>query len=159
MEEDIVKRAKLRAVHLLEYMDRTEKNMREKLQQGNYPPEVIDETISYLKYYGYIDDKRYAERYLSVRLEKKGHRRLFLELQQKGVSSSLIQEAWEELRQDEEADERASIRKLVEKKIGERTALPQKEDQRLVNYLARRGFSWEDISSVLQEKEIRRMNP
>lgn len=154
MDSDIARRAKLRAIHLLEYMDRTEKNMRGKLQQGNYPLEVIDETIEYLKYHGYIDDKRYASRYLALRLNGKGHRRLFMELQQKGVDMSLIQEAWEELCQDEDTDERAAIRELVDKKIGERTMLPRKEYQRLVNYLARRGFSWEDISAVLEEKGI-----
>ncbi len=154
MDSDILRRAKLRAVHLLEYMDRTEKDMRRKLQQGDYPPEVIDETIEYLKSYGYIDDKRYAGRYLSLRLEGKGRRRLFMELQQKGVDPSLAQEAWEELCQDEDADERAAIRKLIMKKVGEQTRLPQKEYRRLVNYLARRGFSWEDISAVLQEEEI-----
>ena len=58
MDSDILRRAKLRAIHLLEYRDRTEKDMRRKLQQGDYPPEVIDKTIEYLKSYGYIDDKR-----------------------------------------------------------------------------------------------------
>lgn len=154
MDSDIVKMAKLRAVHLLEYMDRTERDMRRKLQQGNYPPEVIDETIEYLKYYGYIDDKRYASRYLSLRLGGKGHRRLFMELRQKGVSMSLVQEAWDELCRDEDTDERVSIRKIIEKKVGEQTRLPRKEYQRLLNYLARRGFSWEDVSAVLQEKGI-----
>lgn len=158
MDADILKRAKLRAVHLLEYMDRTEKDMRRKLQQGDYPPEIIDKTIEYLKGYGYIDDKRYAKRYLSLRLKGKGHRRLFMELQQKGVEPSLSQEAWEELCQEEETDERAVIRKLTEKKIGERTRLPRKEYQRLLNYLARRGFTWGDISAVFQEKGIQ-MSP
>lgn len=154
MDSDILRRAKLRAVHLLEYRDRTEKEMRRKLQQGDYPPKVIDQTIKYLKDYGYIDDKRYAGRYLSLRLAGKGHRRLFMELQQKGVDPSLAQEAWEELCQEDDTDERAAIRRLIEKKVGERTRLPRKEHQRLLNYLVRRGFSWEDISAAFEEKGI-----
>lgn len=154
MDSDILRRAKLRAIHLLEYRDRTEKDMRRKLQQGDYPPEVIDKTIEYLKSYGYIDDKRYAGRYLSMRLGGKGRRRLFMELQQKGVDPSLAQEAWMEICQEEDINERAAIRRLIEKKVGERTRLPRKEYQRLLNYLARRGFSWEDISAELEENGI-----
>lgn len=154
MDSDILRRAKLRAIHLLEYRDRTEKDMRRKLQQGDYPLEVIDKTIEYLKSYGYIDDKRYAGRYLSMRLGGKGRRRLFMELQQKGVDPSLAQEAWMEICQEEDINERAAIRRLIEKKVGERTRLPCKEYQRLLNYLARRGFSWEDISAELEENGI-----
>lgn len=154
MDSDILRRAKLRAIHLLEYRDRTEKDMRRKLQQGDYPPEVIDKTIEYLKSYGYIDDKRYAGRYLSMRLGGKGRRRLFMELQQKGVDPSLAQEAWMEICQEEDINERAAIRSLIKKKVGERTRLPRKEYQRLLNYLARRGFSWEDISAELEENGI-----
>ena len=39
--EVILKRAKLRAMHLLEDMDRTEAALREKLCQGLYPPDVV----------------------------------------------------------------------------------------------------------------------
>lgn len=153
MDPNVVRKAKMRALHLLEYMDRTEKGLRKKLGQ-TYPPDVVDETIQYLRSYGYIDDKRYAGHYLSLHRDKKGRRRLFQELYQKGVPSSLVQEAWEELCMEEEPDEKGSIERLIEKKIGEQTQLSRKEYQRLTSYLARRGFSWEDVSSVYQEKGI-----
>ncbi len=156
MSFDIAGKARLRAVHLLEYRDRTEKEMRRKLQQGGYPAEVIEETMEYLRSYGYIDDKRYAARYLGSRLEQKGRRRLFQELQQKGITASVIQEAWEELCLDGEAheDEKEQIGRLAERKTGRRKNLSPKEYQRLTGFLARRGFSWEDISCVFQEKGI-----
>lgn len=156
MSFDIARKAKLRAIHLLEYRDRTEKDMRRKLRQDGYPAEVIEETMEYLRSYGYIDDKRYASRYFSSRLEQKGRRRLFQELQQKGVPASVIQEAWEELCLDGEAheDEKEQIGRLAEKKTGGRRELSPKEYQRLTGFLARRGFSWEDISFVFQEKGI-----
>lgn len=157
MSFNVARKAKLRALHLLEYKDRTEKEMRRKLQQGDYPAEVIEETIEYLRSYGYIDDKRYAGRYLNSRLEQKGRRRLFQELQQKGISASVIQEAWEELCLDGEAheNEKEQIGALAEKKTGGRTELSPKEYRRLTGFLARRGFSWEEISCVFQEKGIR----
>ena len=39
-EEVILKRAKLRALHLLNDMDRTESQLRTKLKQGLYPEEI-----------------------------------------------------------------------------------------------------------------------
>lgn len=158
MDPNVVQKAKLRALHLLEYMDRTERGLRKKLEK-DYPSDVIDETIEYLRSYGYIDDKRYAARYLSSHLSQKGHRRLFQELYQKGVPSDLVQEAWEEVCMeegaDEDLDEKVSIEKLIEKKVKDQTDLPRKEYQRLMNFLARRGFSWVDISAVFEEKGIK----
>ena len=124
MSFDVARKAKLRAVHLLEYRDRTEKDMRRKLQQGGYPAEIIEETMEYLRAYGYIDDKRYAGRYLSSRLEQKGRRRLFQELQQKGIPACVIEEAWEELCLDGEVceDEKEQIGRLTE---NERNCLPK----------------------------------
>ncbi len=153
MDLDVLEKAKMRALRLLEYMDRTEKGLRKKLEQ-TYPPDVVDETIRYVRSYGYIDDKRYANHYLRLHLEEKGHRRLFQELYQKGVPSALVQEAWEEFCMEEEPDEKSSIERLIEKKIGDQTRLTRKEYQRLTDHLARRGYPWEDISSVYQDRGI-----
>lgn len=154
LDKNITEKAKHRALHLLEYMDRTEKNMRIKLAQGGYSPEVVEETIDFLKSYGYIDDRKYAYRYFHTRSEGKGRRRLFQELLEKGVHADKVEEAWAQAALDEEIDERASIRKLVGKKVGERTELSQKEYRRLTGFLARRGFEWEDIFAVFEEKGI-----
>lgn len=153
MDPNVLRKAKMRALHLLEYMDRTEKGLRKKLEQ-TYPSDVVDETIRYVRSYGYIDDKRYASHYLSLHLEEKGHRRLFQELYQKGVPSDLVQEAWEELCMEEDPDEKSSIERLIEKKIGDRSRLTRREYRRLTDHLARRGYTWEDISSVYQDMGI-----
>lgn len=47
IKKDIVlKRAKLRAMHLLTDMARTESGLREKLKQGMYPEDIIEQTIA-----------------------------------------------------------------------------------------------------------------
>ena len=56
---DECKRAKHRALYLLERCDRTEQELRTKLSRS-YEPEIVEEAIRYVKQYGYIDDKRYA---------------------------------------------------------------------------------------------------
>lgn len=154
-EESVAEKARLRAMRLLEHMDRTEKNLRMKLCRDGYQPEVADQAIEYVKAYGYVDDKRYAYRYMRSRQGEKGRRRLFQELYQKGVSESVVQEAWEELCLDGEVEDKADrIARLIEKKVGGQTNLSAREYRRLANFLMCRGFAWEDISAVFEEKGI-----
>ena len=56
----IGKRAKKRAMHLLEKMDRTESDLREKLRMNGYPQELVDEAVDYVKRYHYIAGERGA---------------------------------------------------------------------------------------------------
>ncbi len=62
-----MKRAKLRAMHLLTAMARTESGLREKLRQGMYTEDVVDQAIAYVKSFGYIDDYKYAEQFVQSR--------------------------------------------------------------------------------------------
>ena len=62
MEE--LTRAKKRALYLLTDQDRTEKQLREKLEKTGYSGQVIEETIEYARSLGYTDALRYAVRYI-----------------------------------------------------------------------------------------------
>ena len=85
LQKVICKRAKLRAMHLLEDMDRSESALREKLRQGLYPPEAVEAAISYVKSFGYLDDARYAENFVQSRKASKSRREILYQLCQKGV--------------------------------------------------------------------------
>ena len=62
IRHDIIgKRAKKRAMHLLEKMDRTEQELRRKLLESEYPEDLTEEAIAYVKSFHYIDDARYAD--------------------------------------------------------------------------------------------------
>ena len=43
----LTKRAKLRAMHLLEKMDRTRAEMKKKLEQSGYPTKAVEEDLEY----------------------------------------------------------------------------------------------------------------
>ena len=83
LQKVICKRAKLRAMHLLEDMDRSESALREKLRQGLYPPEAVEAAISYVKSFGYLDDARYAENFVQSRKASKSRREILYQLCQK----------------------------------------------------------------------------
>ena len=58
IKKDVVlKRAKLRAMHLLTDMARTESQLRDKLKRNMYPEDVISQAIAYVKSFGYIKDE------------------------------------------------------------------------------------------------------
>ena len=92
-------------------MDRTEAQLREKLLQAEFSPELVEDAIAYVKSYGYIDDERYVRNYIEYRREQKSRRQLEQELQyRKGVPQELIQKVYEDL---EPADEKPLILSLI----------------------------------------------
>ena len=69
--EVILKRAKLRAMHLLNDMWRTEAQLREKLTRNEYPADIVEAAISYVKSFGYINYYEYARSFIESRKERK----------------------------------------------------------------------------------------
>ncbi len=142
IHEVVGKRAKKRIMHLLEQMDRTEYQLRDKLAQGGYPAECIDDAVAYVKEYHYLDDFRYACNYIRYGQEKQSRRQLTCKLAQKGVDRDVIERA---LDKEYAADESAQIRKLLEKKHYIPEPADSRQFQRTYQYLIRRGFKSSDI--------------
>ena len=146
----LTKRAKLRAMHLLESMDRTRAELERKLQAGEYPREAVEAALAYVESFGYLDDRRYARHYVECKKEGRGKARLKMELAQKGGDRSIIEEVLEEAELD---DCRDTIRELVRKRRRGSGSMDDRERQRIYGYLMRKGFSSSEILSVLKEKE------
>ena len=148
----LLKRAKLRALHLLSDMDRTENALREKLRLGLYPQEIIDAAVEYVRSFGYLNDARYAENFVRSRQGMKSRREIRAQLLQKGVPSEMIDDAFEAC--GEEGGEADAIRRLLEKKRFDPVCADEREIQRLYGYLARKGFSYETVRQVIQNYEV-----
>lgn len=131
-------------------MDRTEAQLREKLLKAEFEPELVEQAIDYVKSYGYLDDERYVRNYIDYRKDQKSRRQLEQELCfRKGVPPELIRKVYEEL---EPADEKAMIRKVLEKKHYDASEWDEKQRQRLIASLVRKGFRAGDILSVMREE-------
>lgn len=143
-------RAKKRAMFLLEKMDRTEKQLYDKLKQNGYPEECVAAAIDYVKQYHYIDDLRYAKRYVRCYQQKKSRQKLKMDLIQKGVAKDMIEQALEE---EFESDERAKIKELLEKRRYDYACADRREQQRTYQFLMRRGYRSSDILAVLKTGE------
>lgn len=156
LEELLPRRARLRAMNLLQHRDYTEKQLRDKLLDGGYPEETANQAVEYVRSYHYIDDTRYAQGYLAAFAGKKSLRRMERELQQKGIAREVLEQvvqAWQE--QDGGQDELRMACELLGRKHYDRDSCDRKEQQRLYNFLAYRGFSGEVIRKALcMDQEI-----
>ena len=146
----LAKRAKKRAMHLLEKMDRTEKQLRDKLTENGYPNDLVDEAVEYVKSYHYIDDRRYAENYIRYRQESKSRILLKNELLRKGISSQIIDEAMEA---EYHMDPRTLIDQWLKKKGYSSSEQDSEKERKIGQFLLRKGFSWEDIRSCMSRIE------
>lgn len=144
------KRATKRAMHLLEKQDRTEYQLREKLRQNEYPKEAVEQAITYVKSYHYIDDLRYACSYVRYQKEKKSNRRLQQDLQKKGVAKEFIEQA---LLEEGNEDETDAIQRLLEKK-GYTPEMPREQANKIYQFLLRRGYKSSDILYVMRSEYL-----
>ena len=149
MDETLSRQAKKRAMYLLEKMDRTEAQLREKLRQDQYEEEVIEEAIAYVKSFHYIDDFRYACNYIRYRSQSKSRRILALELSRKGVSGELVEQALDT--EYPEEDETVKIRRWVEKKHYDAETADVAQKRKMYQFLLRKGFRSEDILTQISK--------
>lgn len=146
MEETIYRRAKQKAMAVLKRMDRTEQELRFKLEQTGYPHTAVERAIEYVKSYHYIDDMRYAENYIRYKKSNKSIRMLEAELIRKGIDKESIRFV---LEQSEVNDEEA-LKKAIKKKVKNWEGMTYQEKSKVFSYLYGKGFKQEDIRKYLE---------
>lgn len=117
------------------------------LKRKDVPAPLQDIILNKLSNLGFIDDCAFAESWVQNRrlLKPISKRRLLMELRQKKVSDEIIQELFAE----DETDEQETLRELVQRK---RKQTKYQNDLKLMQYLVRQGFSYNDIKTVLSEE-------
>ena len=109
-------------------------------------PEITNRVFERLVEKGYIDDQKFTRYWVENRSLGKGasRRKLISELRTKGVDVGLIEHELDES-QRSDVDE---IRKVLLKK---RSRYP--DDRKLIEYLARQGFNYDDIKSAIDSDD------
>lgn len=115
-------------------------------ERPGIPETIAQRVYDRLEQKGYIDDQAFANYWVENRNQTKGasRRKLMSELRGKGVASGIIDQA---IAQSSRSDS-DELAKLIAKK---RARYP--DDQKLVAYLARQGFSYDDIASAMSGAE------
>ncbi len=143
--------ARKKAMDLLLYRDRSEQELRERLAKAGFAEAEREDALDYVRKFHYLDDERFAFHYIYGRISHTSKRKLFAELRQKGVAGEIVQKAWEKCIEEQEVDERSLLKETILKKVEKNTEIDEKKMRSLMGYLGRRGFSYEDIRSVLEE--------
>ncbi len=147
LPQEELKKAKLKALKLLEHMDRTEQQLREKLLAAGFGQEAVGQAMDYVKSFGYLDDERYVRNYIESRQTHKSRFQIVKELKFcKGVPSGLIEKVCAELGP---ADELGLIRKELLKKHFNPEDCEGKQRQKIIASLLRKGFKMEDIRAAM----------
>ncbi len=142
----VLKSAKIKALNILKRMDRTESELRQKLNNNGYSNNIVDKTIEYINNYHYIDDYRYAKNYFEYKRNNKSTRAICMELTNKGVSKEIISSILE----TDSISDIDAIRKIINKKTKNVEYLTQNEKQKLYTSLIRKGFNSSLISKELK---------
>lgn len=133
-----------RVLNLYSYRMRTEWEVRDYLRRKNATDKQVSEIITKCQKLGYVNDQRFAETWVANRRLGKptSQRKLRSELAAKRVDSSIIDSVLAEDRS--QTDEREVLTALIAKKQ-HRYA----DKTKFMQYLARQGFSYDDIKSAL----------
>lgn len=141
--------AKDRAVRIVSATSISEKELRRRLIQRGERPEDAGEAVQWLRNLGAVDDEAMAGRIVSRCVDKGyGASRIRQELYQKGIPKEYWGEALEQLPDMSEAVDRFLERRFRGQEPD------QKEIQRAIGALQRRGHSWEDIHAALRRYQV-----
>ena len=123
---------------------RSEGELHDYFRRKQYAPELSEQIMWRLRQLDFVNDAEFARRWVENRrlLKATSTKKLRLELKQKRISDDIIRSVLEA----DETDERQILRELVEKK---RKQSRYQDPQKLMMYLARQGFSYNDIKSVI----------
>ncbi len=105
--QDEPHRARARALRLLSARDRSSAEIRSRLQLAGFSQGTVSGTIIWLEKLGYLDDARFAERYVAEKAGAGwGQRRIRSELLRKGIDRARLDAALESIAGDEAGQRR-----------------------------------------------------
>lgn len=106
--------------------------------------QLTERVFERLQQKGYIDDEKFARFWIENRNVRKGTslRKLAAELAAKGIDRQIT----DQLLGETDRDDISELQKIIEKKRGR-----YDDEQKFMAYLARQGFSYDDIKDALNE--------
>lgn len=138
------------ALYLIEFKDRTEKELRDKFKEKGYDENDTEDEIEFLKNYGYINDKRYAEHFThdAINIKKWGKVRIRTELLRKGVDRETVDNTIEDAFFEVEDD---LVLTQMQTRFKNSDFSNIKERTRIFNFFMRRGFSPDEIKGAMNK--------
>ncbi len=137
-------------LYLIEFKDRTEKELRDKFKEKGYDENSIEDEIEFLKSYGYINDARYAQHFIhdAINLKKWGKIRIRTELLRKGVDRETVDNTIEDAFFGVEDD---LVLSQMRSRFKNSDFSNIKERTRIFNFFMRRGFTSDEIKGAMNK--------
>lgn len=138
-----------KAIDLLARREHSVQELQQKLLQRDHLIEEISIVIDYLIANNYLSDQRYSEAMFRLRLNK-GYGKYYIdnELRQKGISSGQI----DAVHTEQMVDWAVQAANTYHKKYGNKKIDDQKEKAKRIRFLQSRGFSTDEIMTVLNNQ-------
>ena len=137
----------IRALDLVSRRPRSQREIRDYAFRKQWTKANTDRVIERLLERGYLNDAKFAEIFVRSRANLRNYstRRMKLELQKKGVSSDIIDQV---LSESDDFDENVALKNLIAKKQNR-----YDDEQKLIAYLARQGFTYDAIRSAINQQK------
>lgn len=155
-KEDEFVKAKDRAYRYLERTYKTEKEVKDYLRKKEYEDNIIDRVILTLREYNLTDDYRYAEIFIKSKIKTNGIRKITFDLERKGISKEIIQDALRETVIEEDSVKEVEEDKCFDIGLKKYKLLKKREDDKfklkskLFSFLAGRGYDFDLINRVTE---------
>lgn len=135
-------------INLVSRREHSRLEVKQKLLQKAYPPQLVEQAISSCCESDYINDTRYCSSFIRIKSNKGfGLTRIKMELKQKGINAERIQQSIEEL----ELDWFQLALQCYRKKYASVAICDFKERQKRQRYLFSRGFDSEQVRFAIEE--------
>ena len=135
----------LRAVDLISRRLRSEREIRDYAWRKKWSTENTERVIARLYKYNYLNDEVFANSFVRSRANSRtfSKRKMILELHKKGINQGVIDKI---LTESNDYDELVALEKLIVKKQN-----VYDDSRKLVAYLARQGFKYDDINDMMEK--------
>ncbi len=136
---------------LLKFRLRSEKELRQRLEQKKFSAQAVSSTVSFLKEKGFIDDACFAKAWAESRIKRPlGLRRIRDELKAKGIDAAIINNQISQIKKD--YPEQEIVLEIAKKRFSRfKGTEPEKAKRRIYAYLLRRGFLADTIIEALSQ--------
>lgn len=143
--------ARKKAMSLLQHKDRTEWELTDRLLNAGFSDEETSDAVEYVRSFHYIDDERYAMRFVEIYHTSRSIERLKQDLYKRHVPEGFVDAALEQIEWDDSAALRKELSKILRQKdVSDTSDLSYEEKQKIMAKLYRKGFRIEDIKRLIQ---------
>jgi len=142
------------ALRLITRRDRSETELRQKLEQFGFSHSAIETAVEKCREYNYLDDSRYAvaRARALMRTGRGVGRKVKLDLHRRGVSGTIAEQALATAEKEFPPDH--ILRDQLTRRFPtfDYFTADNREKRRIIGFFQRRGFSLEQIFSILKEE-------